>query len=57
MNRQLISEKILHIRNLRNMSREELAERADLSVSYLYQLESGRKNIGLSALMKVAGAL
>lgn len=57
MNKTLISEKILHIRNLHNMSREELAEKAELSVSYLYQLESGRKSIGLSALIKVSDVL
>lgn len=57
MQRDNISEKILHIRKMRNMSREGLAEAADLSVSYIYQIESGKKNIGLSALLKIADVL
>lgn len=57
MQRDNILEKILHIRKMRNMSREGLAEAADLSVSYIYQIESGKKNIGLSALLKIADVL
>ena len=52
-----ISEKILYIRNLQGITREKLAEKADLSVSYLYQLETGKKSIGLGGLIKVAGVL
>ena len=55
--RREISEKILYIRNSQGITRERFAEAAELSVSYLYQLESGKKSIGLGALIRVAQVL
>lgn len=41
----------------RRMTQEQLAEAAGLSPSYISQIESGRKNIGMEGLNKVATAL
>ena len=41
------------------MSQEELAEKSDLSISYIKQLESGKifKNLSLTTLLKLSKAL
>lgn len=57
MRRDNISKRIRFIRSIKGISREALADATELSVSYLYQVESGKKNIGLSALIKVAESL
>lgn len=41
----------------RNMTQEELAEKAGLSVSYIFQVEKGKKRLGRVGLEKVAEAL
>lgn len=45
-------------RNIRDLTQEQLAELADLSVSYIKQLESGKvfKNVSLITLSKLAFA-
>lgn len=47
---------IKYYRNIRNLTQEQLAELADLSVSYIKQLESGKvfKNVSLITLSKLA---
>jgi len=46
-------------RSIRDLTQEQLAELADLSVSYIKQLESGKvfKNVSLITLSKLACAL
>lgn len=45
-------------RSIRDLTQEQLAELADLSVSYIKQLESGKvfKNVSLITLSKLAFA-
>lgn len=52
-----IAEQIEKERTSQNLSREKLAEKAGVSSSLIYQVESGKKTIGLTALMRVASAL
>lgn len=49
--------KIKKYRVQRKMTQEELAEKAGLSVSYISQVETGRKRLGRVGLEKVAEAL
>ncbi|WP_065238530.1 Bsp6I family type II restriction endonuclease [Gallibacterium genomosp. 3] len=44
-------------RNLNHMSQAELAEKSNLSVNYIGDIENGRKSISLDAFMKVSIAL
>ncbi|MFR8248009.1 MAG: helix-turn-helix domain-containing protein [Lachnospiraceae bacterium] len=50
-------QKIKFYRKERNMTQDELAEAANLSTSYISQVETGRKNIGREGLEKIAEAL
>ena len=54
---EIISHNIKFYRQ--NMSQEELAEKSDLSISYIKQLESGKifKNLSLTTLLKLSKAL
>jgi transcriptional regulator with XRE-family HTH domain len=49
-------QKIKFYRKKRNMTQDELAEAANLSTSYISQVETGRKNIGREGLEKIAEA-
>ena len=49
-------QKIKFYRKKRNMTQDELAEAANLSTSYISQVETGRKNIGREGLEKIAAA-
>lgn len=57
MDKMYIAEQIEKERTSQNLSREKLAEKAGVSSSLIYQVESGKKTIGLTALMRVASAL
>lgn len=48
---------IKYYRKMREMTQEELAEAADLSTSYISQLESGKKRAGREGLERIADAL
>ena len=50
---------IKHFRLKANMTQEQLAEKSDLSVSYIKQIESGKefKNITFNTFSKIAKAL
>ena len=50
-------QKIKFYRKKRNMTQDQLAEAANLSTSYISQVETGRKNIGREGLEKIAEAL
>lgn len=54
-----ISHNIKYYRQNQNMSQEELAEKSDLNISYIKQLESGKifKNLSLTTLLKLSKAL
>lgn len=55
----ILVKNIKYYRNKLNMTQEQLAEKADLSVSYIKQLESGKefKNITFNSFYKIAKAL
>jgi DNA-binding XRE family transcriptional regulator len=56
--RQLdLAYQILQLRKIRNMSQSELAEKIGSTQSNIARLESGRQNISISLLGKVADAL
>lgn len=49
--------RILQLRKSRNLTREKLAEKADISVQFLADIERGRKNMTITTLRKLASAL
>lgn len=60
LNQYLIfSENIKRLRKRKNLTQEELAELADLSISYVKQIESckGFKNLTLTTMLKLSKAL
>lgn len=52
-----VGERIRSLREKKNYSRQELAERTGLSAGYLYEIESGRKRFSADTLCKIAEAL
>lgn len=54
-----IGAKIVYYRKIRNLRQEELAEKVSITPQYLSRIENGgySKNVSLSTLMKIAGAL
>lgn len=58
-NYNILISNIKYYRKINNLTQEQLAERADLSVSYIKQLESGHtyKNITFGSIAKIASAL
>jgi len=55
----ILIKNIKKYRKINNLTQEELAEKTDLSSSYIKQIESSRdfKNITLNTLFKIAKAL
>ena len=49
--------RILKLRKDRGMTREKLAELADISVQFLADIEKGRKNMTVTTLRKLSSAL
>lgn len=56
---QVFSNNIKTIRKRKNLTQEELAELADLSISYVKQIESCKdfKNLTLTTMLKLSKAL
>ena len=54
VNHLLISSRIRELRIQHNFTQAQLAEKSGLSSQYLCQVESGNKNISLSALISIA---
>ena len=56
---QVFSNNVKNIRKEKNISEEELAELADLSISYVKQIESCKdfKNLTLTTMLKLSKAL
>lgn len=53
-----VGERILKLRLAHNnMTREKLAELADISTSFLYEIETGKKGFSADVLERLAGAL
>lgn len=54
---EMLKNRINEIRNIRGLSYEELAERADMSPSFASLMARGKRNISLKNLEKLARAL
>lgn len=52
-----VGERIREIREIRKYTREELAEMADISEKFLYEIEVGRKGFSADTLCRLAKAL
>ena len=52
----LVGARIKELRNKRKWTQEQLAEHADLNVSYVIALEKGRKNASLDVLYRISNA-
>lgn len=49
--------RIYLLRMMRGYTREELAERADISAKFLYEIETGRKGFSAGVLYNICGVL
>jgi len=54
---KLVGEQIRYIRKARGLTQESLAERSDLSFSYISDVERGERNISMASLEKIIVAL
>lgn len=52
-----VGERILTLRLSRGMTRETLAEKADISVQFLSDIEKGRKSMTVNTLRNICNAL
>lgn len=52
-----LGERIAHLRERRNWTQRQLAEAADLSSTFLSEIENDRRNVGAAILLRIADAL
>lgn len=52
-----IGKRIKEQRTARNMTREELAEKSQISSKFLYEIELGKKGLSADTLLKIANTL
>lgn len=57
MDNVIIGQRIKGLRLKRNMTREALSEAADISVSFLYEIETGKKSFSAYTLGNLSRAL
>ena len=57
MTHKEIGERIKKLRKNHNLTREELAEKAEISSKFLYEIEMGRKGLSVDTLLKIARTL
>lgn len=57
MRYKLIGEKIKRARNDKELTQEEMAEKLDVSVSFISQVESGEKKFNLDRIIQVSKIL
>ncbi len=57
MNNELMGRKIRMAREEKGITQEELAEKMDLSVSFLCQVECGKKKFNLKRIVEVSNIL
>jgi transcriptional regulator with XRE-family HTH domain len=55
--RKLLGRRIKHLRQLRGLTQEQLAERMDINAKYLSSIERGRENPTLDLFVRLAAAL
>lgn len=54
---KIIGERIRQLRQLHNLTREEVAEKAEISSKFLYEIEKGTKGLSADTLLKIARTL
>lgn len=52
-----IGKRIREIRQEKNITREKLADEADITTKFLYEIENGKKGVSAKTLLKIATAL
>ena len=52
-----IGKRIKEIREETKLSREELADKAGISIKFLYEIENGKKGLSAETLLKISQAL
>ena len=57
MTHKEIGERIRGLRKINNLTREEVAEKAEISSKFLYEIEMGRKGLSADTLLKIARTL
>ena len=57
MNNVEIGQRIQEIRKERNMTREDLAEKAEISSKFVYEIEIGKKGLSAESVSKITQAL
>lgn len=57
MSNQVIGKRIRVLREEKQMSREELAAKAEISSKFLYEIENGKKGLSAGTLLKISKAL
>lgn len=55
--RLLVGKRIRSLRKIRDLSQEELAEKADISSKYLGEIERGKSNLTIDILEKLSASL
>jgi transcriptional regulator with XRE-family HTH domain len=54
---ETLGRRLAHLRERRGWTQKELADRAEISVTFLSEVENDHRNIGSATLLKVADAL
>lgn len=57
MTHKELGEKVEAIRMEKNLTRDQLAIRAELSSKFIYEIEKGKKGLSVDSLMKLAKGL
>lgn len=57
MSNQEIGKRIRELRELQNYTREDLAEKINISAKFLYEIEMGKKGFSAKTLYKISKAL
>lgn len=52
-----VGNRIKELRKSQNMTREELAERSEISSKFLYEIELGKKGLSADTLLKISKTL
>ena len=52
-----VGNRIKGMREIRNMTREELAEKSGISSKFLYEIELGKKGLSADTLLKISKTL
>lgn len=57
MSRIQVGERIRELREIKNYTREGLAEKVDISAKFLYEIEAGKKGFSADTLCRISKAL